>query len=101
MTRSILVAIAVGAFVAAIAGPGCKGTGVGDRGPPEQEYEPTFKGFDDKEVNVESKSFQCQTRLCLVNHFRGRVSCPYGQAKDGTAIMPGAVPCSTFQNNGT
>jgi hypothetical protein len=30
------------------------------------------------EVNLESRSFQCETRLCLVNHFQGRVSCPYG-----------------------
>ena len=28
---------------------------------------------------MESRSFQCETRLCLVNHFQGRVSCPYGQ----------------------
>ncbi|HEY3237860.1 MAG TPA: hypothetical protein VGJ84_24285, partial [Polyangiaceae bacterium] len=25
-----------------------------------------------------SRSFQCETRVCLVNHFQGRVSCPYG-----------------------
>src|SRR5882672_11007773 len=31
------------------------------------------------EANIESCSFQCETRVCIVNHFRGRVSCPYGQ----------------------
>jgi hypothetical protein len=57
----------------------CEPGGVGDPCTPEDEYEPSFSGFSNKEVNVESKSFQCETRLCLVNHFRGRVSCPYGQ----------------------
>lgn len=50
---------------------------------PEQEYDPTFAGFDPGEVNVESKSFDCETRLCLANHFQGRVSCPYGQSNTG------------------
>jgi hypothetical protein len=36
-------------------------------------------GFDLKEANIESRSFQCRTRICLVNHFQGRVSCPTGQ----------------------
>ena len=31
----------------------------------------SFSGFARTEVNVESKSFQCETRLCLVNHFQG------------------------------
>ena len=79
MTRSILAVFAVAVFLAVIEGTGCQATGVGDPCTPEQEYHTSFAGFDEKEVNVESKSFQCQTRLCLVNHFRGRVSCAYGQ----------------------
>lgn len=67
------------AAVVVVSGTGCSATGVGDPCIPEQEYDPTFAGFDPHEVNVESKSFQCETRLCLVNHFQGRVSCPYGQ----------------------
>lgn len=77
---------------------GCKSTGVGDPCTPEQEYDPGFSGFSEKEVNVESKSFQCQTRLCLVNHFRGRVSCPYGQNSQGVA--PAAVPDGTPGKDG-
>lgn len=72
--------LGVGALLAA--GGKCD-EGVGDPCTPEQEYDSTFMGFDEKEVNVESKSFQCRTRLCLVNHFRGRVSCPYGQDQSG------------------
>lgn len=66
-----------------VPGPNCSDEGIGDPCTPEQEYDPNFLGFDAKEVNVESKSFQCRTRLCLVNHFQGRVSCPYGQDNGG------------------
>jgi|SoiMethySBSTD1v2_1073268.scaffolds.fasta_scaffold10851_8 hypothetical protein len=59
----------------------CEPGGVGDPCTPEDEYEPSFSGYGLEEVNVESKSFQCETRLCLVNHFQGRVSCPYGQSE--------------------
>jgi hypothetical protein len=83
MTRSILIAVTSFAAVGLLTGPGCKATGVGDPCIPEQEYDKSFTGFSIKEVNVESKSFQCQTRLCLVNHFRGRATCPYGQTTDG------------------
>jgi hypothetical protein len=69
---------------------GCSQTGVGDPCVPEQEYSQTFLGFDPGEVNVESKSFDCETRLCLANHFRGRVSCPYGQGKNGLPTLNGS-----------
>ncbi len=85
MTRAILTSFVVGSalvLVAAIS-PGCTDQGVGDPCTPEQEFDPSFLGFDEKEVNVESKSFQCRTRICLVNHFRGRASCPYGQDLNG------------------
>lgn len=90
MTRSILIVIAVGVFVSVIAGPGCAPGGVGDPCIPEAEYDTCFPGFSITDVITESRSFQCQTRLCLVNHFQGRVSCPYGQTA-GTATVP---PCS-------
>lgn len=87
MIRSLfsrgLAGLAACAAVALVAGPGCKQTGVGDPCIPEQEYLASFNGFVVDEVNVESKSYQCETRLCLVNHFQGRVSCAYGQDKDG------------------
>lgn len=99
MTRSILaVVFAVGA-IGLLSASGCKQTGVGDPCVPEQEYDTSFNGFSENEVNVESKSFQCQTRLCLVNHFRGRVSCPYGQDSSGSpptdakrCAVPGGDP---------
>ena len=61
----------------------CQPGGVGDPCTPEDEYGAKFPGYNAKEVNVESKSFQCETRVCLANHFQGRVSCKYGQAAPG------------------
>jgi hypothetical protein len=57
----------------------CESGGVGDPCLPEDEYKETFAGFKLSEENIESRSFQCKTRICLVNHFQGRVSCPQGQ----------------------
>jgi hypothetical protein len=58
---------------------GCPSGGVGDPCTPEEEYRENFAGFSLTEENIESRSFQCKTRICLVNHFQGRVSCPAGQ----------------------
>jgi hypothetical protein len=55
---------------------------VGDPCTPENEYEGSFTGFSMTEAYLESRSFQCATRICLVNHFQGRVSCPLGQSPD-------------------
>ncbi len=57
----------------------CESGGVGDPCVPEDEYQLEFAGYGVDEVNIESKSFQCETRVCIVNGFQGRVSCPYGQ----------------------
>jgi hypothetical protein len=95
MTRSILAALAASAAVALLVGTGgCNSTGVGDPCTPEAEYSQAFLGFNVAEVNVESKSFQCETRLCLANHFQGRVTCPYGQDSTGAPIPP-VTSCAT------
>ena len=68
----------------------CQPGGVGDPCTPEDEYGAEFSGYAANEVNVESKSFQCETRVCLVNHFQGRVSCKYGQMEGaGICTVPG------------
>jgi hypothetical protein len=95
MTRSILAGLAAVVSLVVVSGTGCSQTGVGDPCVPEQEYNPGFVGFNVNEVDVESKSFQCQTRLCLVNHFQGRVSCPYGQLADGTPVAGNVGSCVT------
>jgi hypothetical protein len=65
---------------------GCPQGGIGDPCIPEDEYRGNFAGFKITEENIESRSFQCETRICLVNHFQGRVSCPAGQ--------PEPTPCT-------
>jgi hypothetical protein len=80
------VALILGALSGA-----CQSGGVGDPCTPEDEFQPLFSGYAFTEVNIESKSFQCETRLCLVNHFQGRVSCPYGQTAMQAAATAGAA----------
>lgn len=91
MTRSILSGLlgllsvlAVGSLPTA-----CESGGVGDPCTPEDEYNPLFAGFKVTEENIESRSFQCQTRICLVNHFQGRVSCPLGQIEPASCNLSG------------
>lgn len=81
---------------------GCDSGGIGDPCIPEDEYQQNFNGFAETEVNVESKSFQCETRVCIVNHFQGRVSCPYGQRDANIADMPPDAPerCRVPGTNG-
>ena len=84
-----LVALTFGLLPFAL---GCETGGVGDPCVPEDEYVATFSGYKESEVNVESRSFQCETRVCLVNHFRGRVSCPYGQTETQISTLPPDAP---------
>ncbi len=69
-------------FAGGLMGFSCETEGVGDPCVPEDEFGQDFAGFSVEQVNVESRSFSCVTRICLVNHFQGRVSCPYGQTQD-------------------
>jgi len=94
MTR-LLAGLAALTALIVLTGTGCQSTGVGDPCTPEQEYDKSFLGFSQTEVSVESKSFQCLTRLCLVNHFQGRVSCPYGQTADGKPNTGATMACVT------
>jgi hypothetical protein len=65
--------------------------GVGDPCVAEEEYDPSFLGFSLTEISIDDRNFQCPTRICLVNHFQGRASCPYGQNVDGTPRAPAAA----------
>lgn len=83
--RCVMVAFAVGSLT------GCPSGGIGDPCIPNDEYRADFPGFGAAEANVESRSFECATRVCLVNHFQGRVSCPYGQST-ADLTRPGTDP---------
>jgi hypothetical protein len=96
MTRSILAGLASVVAIVVVSGTGCQSTGIGDPCTPEQEYDPSYLGAQLGEVKAESKSYQCQSFLCLVNHFQGRVTCPYGQTSvdnGGSGAVP--TPCQT------
>ncbi|WP_394837729.1 hypothetical protein LVJ94_12525 [Pendulispora rubella] len=85
MKRACLSGLAAAVLTSIFAASGCsEDLGVGDPCVPEIEYTATFNGFDIDQEVVESRSYQCRTRLCLVNHFQGRITCPYGQRPDGT-----------------
>lgn len=95
MTRSILCGLlsilSVGALVTIPAA--CTSGGIGDPCTPEDEYRADFPGFKVQQENIESRSFQCSTRICLVNHFQGRVSCPRGQT------LSDITPCNGPDDN--
>jgi hypothetical protein len=80
MTRMLSVGSWSVGLLLGLAALGCTPGGVGDPCTPEDEYQQNFNGFQVTETNVESRSFQCETRVCLVNHFQGRVSCRLGQS---------------------
>lgn len=92
---------ALGAMALGLSALGCDPGGVGDPCIPEDEYRQQVPGYAVTEVNVESRSFQCETRVCLVNHFQGRVSCPYGQTEDQTErCLNGTDKCDSSSGLG-
>jgi hypothetical protein len=48
---------------------------------PEQSA--SFPGFSEQDLNTGPEDPDCASRFCLVNHFRGRTNCPYGQDSNG------------------
>ena len=71
MTRMLSAGSWSAALLLGLVALGCTPGGVGDPCTPEDEFFDNFSGFDIGEVNVESRSFQCETRVCLVaNNFR-------------------------------
>jgi hypothetical protein len=90
MNRSFLYGLVgvVGVAAIGLLPIACQSGGVGVPCIPEDEYSFRFSGFKVTEDIIESRSFQCATRICLVNHFQGRVSCPLGQPspKDGQGL---------------
>ncbi len=98
VSSAVFFVVALGS--ALLAAPGCSaGAGSGSDGVgkpcvPVMENDATFLGFQEREVNLETSSPSCATSVCLINHFRGRVSCPYGQSADGMGAG-GVNPCKT------
>ncbi|MES1172878.1 MAG: hypothetical protein ABUL62_01025 [Myxococcales bacterium] len=56
---------------------------------PADEWVSDFRGFSVNEVNIDDRAPQCETNFCIVNHFQGRATCPYGQVADaGDCLVP-------------
>jgi hypothetical protein len=51
---------------------------------PSQESTPTFAGFSASDVVLDPSNPGCGGGSCIVNHFQGLISCPYGQDAQGT-----------------
>ncbi|HEY0468615.1 MAG TPA: hypothetical protein VGC79_30680, partial [Polyangiaceae bacterium] len=61
-----------------------------------RESDPQFSGFDIDDVIIETGATGCSSAVCMIDHFRGRASCPYGQSgADGGCLLPyGSAPVS-------
>jgi len=86
----------------------CKGGGVGDPCIPNDEFNAKYPGATEKGAQIEDRSFQCETRVCLIKHFRGRVSCPYGNnlgrggsVKDGQVTKKVPISNPAYQGKPT
>ena len=67
---------------------------IGDPCTPQLERDATFNAFTLGDVYLEAKSDECASRLCLVNRFRGRIGCPYGQTSLGQPSPGAQTACS-------
>jgi len=61
---------------------------VGEECTPRDEYEASFSSFGLDDITIDDDSTSCASGICLVNHFQGRVSCPYGQTQDRVSNIP-------------
>lgn len=90
MMRQTLVSASMVLVFGALA-LACKAGGVGDPCIPNDEFSADYSGATESGAQIEDRSFQCETRVCLVKHFRGRVSCPFGNSKGrDTAVSEAA-----------
>lgn len=65
---------------------------IGDPCTPRDEDEASFSGYGIDEVSIETGSPECGANICLINHFQGRVSCPYGNDLSEVNIAKGETP---------
>jgi hypothetical protein len=61
---------------------------VGDACIPEDDDFPSFSGFSEGEVSISTEDARCSSGTCLVNHIRGRASCPEGNLDGGECFTP-------------
>ncbi len=103
MLRSLGTVVAFVSMSVFAGGSGCSGRlsggrfsveGVGDPCALSVEGTADYGGASVAEVTIEYGTLQCETRVCLANHFQGVRSCPYGRYADGVGPIGGAA-CTT------
>jgi hypothetical protein len=67
---------------------------------PPQEHDPTFQGSALAEIGVEPNAASCNGGVCVIDHFQGLSTCPYGQQADGGPV-PGASSACTVPGTET
>lgn len=95
MGRWMVVGVLMAGCGGAAEGTSSSALGVGDACVPELERQTTFSGFSSNDVVLETGNPACETRLCLVNHFQARVSCPYGQDESTAETWQSAASWDT------
>ena len=109
-TGRVIPAIAGGALLATLAlSPACKGVvvetlqpapapivgAIGDPCVPGDERYAAAAGARLSEVVLEDHFAACNSGICLVNHFQGRVSCPLGQEAPASCTGPSDTSCGS------
>jgi len=61
---------------------------------PDDEWQPLFGNYSLSEVSLEIPSAECASSICLINHFQGRTTCPYGQAAPSSTEQSGDPICT-------
>jgi hypothetical protein len=76
------------------------GLAIGEACIPADELDPTFQGFSVDDVSVETNAAVCASQVCLVNHFQGRTTCPFGQTAPGVGpVGPAGSPAARLDSN--
>jgi hypothetical protein len=75
-------------------GPAPSTAPIGASCTPTAEQSPSFAGFSPGEVGIDTGNPACGGAVCLVNHFQGLTTCPFGQDSAGNP-PPGAAACRT------
>jgi hypothetical protein len=89
-----LAVLACGETSPSVAPQGTSSAAVGTACTPSQESSATFAGFNYHELTLDENNPACGGDVCLVNHFQGLTSCPYGQQQDGGAPSDASAACT-------
>jgi hypothetical protein len=61
---------------------------------PDQEVDPSYAGASYDELGVMPGATSCNGGVCVVDHFQGRTTCPYGQEADGGPVPGASSACA-------